>query len=61
MVEKLIKAGHLKRYIRDIDHGVELGQAADRVTVGAIAPSKSRPSNNYILVGPSNDQYQSKC
>ena len=61
MVEKLIKVGHLRRYIREIDHGVELGQAMDRVTIGAVALSESRPPINYILGGPSNDQYQSKC
>ena len=27
MVENLIKGGHLMRYIREIDHGVESGQA----------------------------------
>ena len=32
MVEKFIKVRHLKRYIREIDHGVESGQAEDRVT-----------------------------
>ena len=35
MVEKLIKDGHLRRYIREIDHGVESGQAIDRVTATA--------------------------
>ena len=48
------------RYIREIDHGVESGQAEDRVTAGAIAPSESKPAINYILGGPSYDQYQSK-
>ena len=32
MVEKLIKVGHLRRYIREIDHMVESGQVADRVS-----------------------------
>ena len=54
MVEKLIKAGHLRRYIREIGHGVESGQAADRVTVTAdVATSlESRPAIDYILGGP---------
>ena len=60
MLEKLIKAGHLKRYIREIEHGVESGQANDRVTIGVVAPSESRPAINYILGGPSDDQYQLK-
>ena len=42
LVGKLIKAGHLRRYIREIDHEVESGQAANRITVGTTAPSKSR-------------------
>ena len=59
MVEKLIKAGHLRRYIREIGHGVESGQAADRVTVTAdVATSlESRPAIDYILGGPFSDQY----
>ena len=60
MVEKLIKARPLGRYIREIDHGVESGQAEDRVIADTTALSKSKPAINYILSGPSNDQYQSK-
>ena len=33
---------------------------ADRITASAIAPSESRPTINYILGGPFDDQYQSK-
>ena len=60
MVEKNIKARHLRRYIIEIEHGVESEQVIDRVTIVAIAPSDSRPTINYILGGPSDDQYQSK-
>ena len=60
MVEKLIKARHLRRYIREIDHEVESGQAVDRVATTAAALSESRPAINYILGRPSNDQYPSK-
>ena len=59
-MENLIKAGHLKRYIRELDHRVESEQAADRITVDATVPSKSRPTIHYILGGSSNYQYQSK-
>ena len=55
MVEKLIKAGHLRRYIREIDHRVESGQVADRVTVGAAILSEYRLAINYILGGPSDN------
>ena len=56
----MIKAGHLMRYIREIDHVVESRQVVDRVTVGAAVPSEFRSAINYILGGPSDDQYQSK-
>ena len=59
-MEKLIKVGHLRKHIREIDEGVESGQAADRITVGTTVSSESRPTMNYILGGSSNDQYQSK-
>ena len=32
----------------------------DRITAGATTRSESRPAINYILGGPSDDQYQSK-
>ena len=60
MLEKLIKAGNLRRYIREIDHGVESRYAADRVTADVAAPSESRSAINYILGGSFEDQYRSK-
>ena len=60
MVEKLIKEGQLWRYVRKPDHELELGQASDRITVSVTTPIESRPAINYILGGPSDDQYQSK-
>ena len=59
-MEKLIKEGHLRRYIREPDHGVGSGQAANRITAGAAVPSESKPAINYILDNSSDDQYQSK-
>ena len=59
-MEKLIKARPLGRYVKEDDHREESGQAADRVTVGAAIPSESKPTINYILGGPSDNQYQSK-
>ena len=35
LVEKLIKTGHLRRYVKEGDNGEESGQAVDRITVGA--------------------------
>ena len=59
-MKNLIKAGHLGRYITEINHGVELGQATDKATAGAAASSESRLTINYILGISSDDQYQSK-
>ena len=61
LVEKLIKAGHLRRYITKPEHIVESGQAADIITACAAVLLEPRLAINYILGGPSNDQYQSKC
>ena len=60
MVEKLVKAGHLRRYVRELNHGVELGQVVDKITTGVTTLTESRPAINYILGGLSDDQYQSK-
>ena len=59
-MEKLIKEGHLKRYIREPNHGVESGQATDRITAGVAVLLESRPVIIYILGGSSDDQFQSK-
>ena len=59
-MEKLIKAGHLRRYAKEVDHREESRQAADRVTARATIQSESRPTINYILGGPFDYQYQSK-
>ena len=59
-MEKLIKAGHLRSYIKEVDYKEESRQAADGVMVGAAIPKDSRPTINYILSGPYDDQYQSK-
>ena len=60
LVERLIKVGHLKRYIREVDGGEEFAPIAKKTIAGVAALSKSRPTINYILGGPLDDQYQSK-
>ena len=59
-MEKLIKAGHLRRYVREIDQRPEPRQDADRITTSAAAPPEHRPTINYILGGPYDDLYQTK-
>ena len=60
-MERLIKAGHLRRYIREADRGEESAPTVDRTTVGVPAPFKSTSTINYILGGSLDDQYQLKC
>ena len=57
---KTKQSRHLRRYVKEVDCGVESGQPADIITVGLTVLSESRPAINYILGGPSDDQYQSK-
>ena len=59
-VEKLVKARHLMRYIKEADDREESGSAIDKIVVGATTLSEPRLVINYILGGPSDDQYQSK-
>ena len=58
MVERLIKAGHLKRYIREVDREEESTPATGRITTGVVSTSQN--AINYILGGPLDYQYQSK-
>ena len=60
MVERLIKARHLRRYVREVDRRAESRPPTDRTTIGTAVPLESKLAINYILGGPSNDQYQSK-
>ena len=60
LVEKLIKERHLRRYLREVDQGVESGQPTGRITASPAALSEPKLAINYILGGPANDQYQSK-
>ena len=55
LVEKLVKVGHLRRYVREVDCGTESRPSIDRITVGATASSKSKPTINYILGGQFDD------
>ena len=59
-MERLIKAGHLRRYVREVNRRAESRPLEDRITTGATAPSETISAINYILGGPSDDHYQSK-
>ena len=60
LVEKLIRAGHLRRYIRELTRGVAVAPTADRAVVDIEHASGPRPAINFILGGPTDSQYQSK-
>ena len=60
LVEKLIRAGHLRRYIREPTREVAVAPTADRVIVYIEHASGPRPTINFILGGLADSQYQSK-
>ena len=60
MVERLIRAGHLRRFIREPTRGTKTIPAADRAIVAIEHLSESRPTINFVLGGSIDDQYQSK-
>ena len=60
LVERLIKAGHLRRYVWEPVRGAEATPAVERIAASAMLPLEPWPIINYILGGPVDDQYQSK-
>ena len=59
-MEKLIKVGHLRRYVKEPDHEVKSGQATDKIITEVTTLTESRPTINCILGSPFEDQCQSK-
>ena len=57
-MEKLIRAGHLRGYLRDSPRPIEAAPITERTTVGSDLPSEPPPTINYILGGPTDDQCQ---
>ena len=47
-------------YIREPTRGTETALAVDKAIAGAEHPSQPRPAINFILGGPTDNQYQSK-
>ena len=60
LVEKLIRAGHLKEYIRDPVRRAETALVVERIAASLELPSEPRPAINYILGSSTIDLYQSK-
>ena len=60
LVERLIRASHLKSYIRVSARLAKTAPVAERIATSSKLPSEPRPTINYILGGLADDQYQSK-
>ena len=60
LVEKLIRAGHLRRYLWEPTREATAAPPADRVVADTEHASGPRPTINFILGGPVDSQYQSK-
>ena len=60
MIERLIRAGHLRRLIREPTRTTEIAPASNRAVVVVEHSSEPRPTINFILGGLVDDQYQSK-
>ena len=55
LAEKLIRAGHLRRYIREPARRAETAPVVEKTTSSSEFSSKPRPTINYILGGPIDD------
>ena len=60
LVERLIKANQLRRYVQETVCEAEAAPAVERIVASAKLPPESWPTIDYILSGPANDQYHSK-
>ena len=60
LVERLIKVDHHRRYVWETASGAEAAPTIERIAASTKLPPEPRPTINYILGGPTNDQYQSK-
>ena len=60
LVEKLIRAGHLRRYLRKPTWGAAAATTPDGAVAEIEHAPGPRPTINFILGGPADNQYQSK-
>ena len=59
-MERLIKAGHLRRYVRETACAADVAPTVERIAASAELPLEPRPAINYILGGSAEDHYQTK-
>ena len=60
LIEKLIRADHLKRYLRETTHGATAAPTTDRAVAEIEHAPEPRSTINFILGGSADSQYQSK-
>ena len=60
LIKKLIRAGHLRRYLREPTCETTAAPTTDRAVAEIEHAPKPRPTINFILGGPADSQYQSK-
>ena len=60
LVEKLIRASHLRRYLRGLTRGATVAPTADKAIAEIEHAPEPRSTINFILGGPADSQYQSK-
>ena len=60
LVEKLIRVGHLRRYLREPTRGTTATPTADKAVANIEHASEPRSTINFILGGSADSQYQSK-
>ena len=60
LVEKLIRAGHLRRYLRELTREATTAPLVDKVDADTEHASRPLSTINFILRGPADSQYQSK-
>ena len=60
MVEKMVQAGHLRRYLREPTRGATVAPTTNRVIAKIEPASEPQSTINFILGGSADNQYQSK-
>ena len=60
LIEKLIRAGHLRWYLRKPTRGATAAPTTNRAVAEIEHALEPRPTINFILGGPADNQYQSK-
>ena len=60
MVERLIKACHLRRYVQEMVRGAKTAPVVERIAASVEPLLEPRSTINYILGSPVDDQYQFK-